>query len=85
MGRGSGQPGGHHHRFGIDGEMGQRALPEREDRLVWISISPVPAESVFNGPAGERVLQPERRLEERNAQRAAVAFETVTPGGERAV
>ena len=59
-GRTSGKPGGHYHRFGIDGEMHQRPLLERENRLVRIAVASVLVDGILDGLAGERVLQLDR-------------------------
>ena len=54
------QPRGHEHRFGVHGEMDQRAALELEDRLARVAVLLVLPARIFHRLAGERVLQLQR-------------------------
>ena len=54
------QPRGHEHRFGVHGEVHQRAALELEDRLARIAVLLVLPARLFHRLAGERVLQLQR-------------------------
>jgi hypothetical protein len=45
-GRGARQPGGHQHRLGIDGEVGEHTPLELEERLVRVAVLPVGVSTV---------------------------------------
>ena len=52
-----GQPGGHEHLVGIDGEMDQGAPLEGEQRVPGVAVGAVLGDGMLDGLAGELVLE----------------------------